>query len=95
MWILGNSFLRGFYSTHDMRRNKFGFAVNAGSTKNHPRYGVPPAQLTKLVKTEEWIEDKTNYTILIIISVIGVVGIAAVLYFVLKDEAQQTLTIQK
>ena len=40
--ILGNSFLRGFYSTHDLSSNKFGFAAHATSSKADPRYGDKP-----------------------------------------------------
>ena len=85
MWILGNSFLRGFYSTHDMRRNKFGFAVHASSTKDHPRYDVPASQMAKLVTTK-WIdENKGSFHVIIILCVIGALGLGIGLYFLLKD----------
>ena len=37
--LLGNGFLRGFYSTHDLETNKFGFAPHATSNKADPRPG--------------------------------------------------------
>ena len=40
--ILGSGFLRGFYSTHDLSTNRFGFAAHATSTKADPRYGTQP-----------------------------------------------------
>lgn len=33
-WILGDTFLRGFYSVHDNANARFGFAPHAGSKKN-------------------------------------------------------------
>ena len=94
MWILGNSFLRGFYSTHDMRRNKFGFAVHSNSTKNHPRYGVPASShMPKLVKhKQENNQDgkKNRRTIIILIScLVGVVAAGVILYFILKRDPHQ------
>ena len=37
--LLGNGFLRGFYSTHDLQTNKFGFVPHATSNKADPRAG--------------------------------------------------------
>lgn len=46
--ILGNSFLRGFYTTHDLNSNRFGFGAHATSTKANPREGdIPSEFLTK------------------------------------------------
>ena len=89
MWILGNSFLRGFYSTYDMRRNKFGFAVHASSPKTHPRYGVPSPHLTKLIKHKESKQSETSTgsrrTIIILIAALaGVIVAGVILWFVFK-----------
>ena len=42
LMILGNGFLRGFYTTHDLETNKFGFASHAKSNKTDPRHGETP-----------------------------------------------------
>ena len=86
MWILGSSFLRGYYSTHDLSTNKFGFAVHKTSAKNHPRYGAPGKQLDKLVK-KDWASDNKGKLILIIIgSIMGVVILGVALYFLMKNQ---------
>lgn len=36
MFLLGDDFLRGYYSVHDHTTAKFGFAPNTGSVKNAP-----------------------------------------------------------
>lgn len=41
-WLLGDAFLRGFYSTHDHASLKFGFAPHAKSTKTAPYEGSRP-----------------------------------------------------
>ena len=38
-WLLGDTFLRGFYSTHDYTNKKFGFAPHATSLKSAPIAG--------------------------------------------------------
>ena len=86
MWILGSSFLRGFYSTHDLQTNLFGFAVHKTSSKNHPRYGPPEKQLDKLLK-KDWAADNKGKLLLIIFgSLAGVVGLGVALYFLMKDK---------
>ena len=89
MWILGNSFLRGFYSTYDMRRNKFGFAVHASSSKSHPRYGVPSPHMTKLIKHKESRQkDSTTGSrktiIILVCSLVVVIVAGVILWFVFK-----------
>lgn len=39
-WILGDTFLRGFYSTHDHLNKRFGFAPHANSIKAAPYKAV-------------------------------------------------------
>ena len=41
-WILGDSFLRGFYSIHDGVNYKMGFAPHSKSTKKAPIKGNKP-----------------------------------------------------
>lgn len=41
-WLLGDSFLRGFYSTHDHAEYRFGFAPHATSKKSAPQPGETP-----------------------------------------------------
>jgi hypothetical protein len=35
-WLLGDAFLRGYYSVHDHDQKKMGFAPHATSTKKAP-----------------------------------------------------------
>ena len=51
--ILGNGFLRGFYTTHDLSTNKFGFAAHATSSKADPRYAEPPEIYLEGTKPKE------------------------------------------
>jgi hypothetical protein len=54
MWVLGDAFLRGFYSTHDHAEKRFGFAPHSLSTKKSPYKGeVPEENLS--VKLETWV----------------------------------------
>ena len=43
-WLLGDSFLRGFYSTHDYATYQFGFAPHATSKKSAPVAGETPEE---------------------------------------------------
>ena len=36
MWILGDAFLRGWYSIHDHTNNRMGFVPYSGSSKSKP-----------------------------------------------------------
>jgi len=48
-WLLGNNFMRGFYSVFDLDNTKFGFAPLAGSTATAPgssaQYGGEPTTI--------------------------------------------------
>ncbi len=48
-WILGNAFLRGFYSTHDHKEKRFGFAPHSLSTKKGARRGQQPSEELPIV----------------------------------------------
>ena len=41
-WILGDAFLRGFYSAHDHEKKRFGFAPHTLSEKRTPYPGTTP-----------------------------------------------------
>jgi hypothetical protein len=41
-WILGDTFLRGYYSTHDHTNKRFGFAPHAESKKKAVYEGTRP-----------------------------------------------------
>jgi len=43
-WLLGDAFMRGFYSTHDHKEERFGFAPHSNSSKNALEKGEEPAQ---------------------------------------------------
>jgi hypothetical protein len=67
--LLGDSILKGYYSTHDYDRKMFGFAPHAQSTKDAPVKGKIP---------EEPLGSTTSTT-LIIVLVIGtlvLIGVA-------------------
>jgi hypothetical protein len=38
-WLLGDAFLRGYYSVYDYERKKMGFAPHLESTKHAPKMG--------------------------------------------------------
>jgi len=40
--LLGDTFLRGWYSVHDHKNNRFGFVPHSESKKAAPVYGVKP-----------------------------------------------------
>lgn len=44
-FVLGDSFLRGFYSIHDYENSKFGFAPHSGSSKAAPVLGTRPSEV--------------------------------------------------
>jgi len=55
--ILGNSFLRGYYSIHDMERGLLGLVPHSESTKSFPKKGIRPTQelgLGILGKAQAW-----------------------------------------
>ena len=82
MILLGNSFLKGYYSTHDLLTNKFGFAAHATSTKPDPTPGpVPEYQLIKGLKKEAPREKKFIYYI---IAAVLLVGCSLAVYFLVK-----------
>ena len=66
--LLGNGFLRGFYSTHDLETNRFGFAPHATSNKADPR----PGQLPKI-----WLEG-TNRRVKVIVWVVVISSLGAI-----------------
>jgi hypothetical protein len=76
-WLLGDAFLRGFYSVYNYENYKFGFAPVKGSTKAAPR-----AENTGEDSQPDGIE---WYYVLILI--IAIICIVLVLYFVLKQSA--------
>jgi hypothetical protein len=41
-WLLGDSFLRGYYSVHDYNKQRFGFAPTTQSQKTKVERGTPP-----------------------------------------------------
>ena len=55
-WLLGDAFLRGFYSAHDYSSMKFGFAPHSKSQKNAPIAGTPPYN-NPLQPTEDFPEN--------------------------------------
>ena len=95
--ILGSGFLRGFYSTHDLYTNRFGFAAHATSTKADPRYGTQPDRYLPGIKEKE--DKKSGLTAgqiaAIVVSCVVValaalaIGIWAIWYFT-KDDNKGT-----
>ena len=54
MWVLGDAFLRGYYSTHDHAEKRFGFAPHSLSTKKSPYKGEVPVEDLQ-VQMETWV----------------------------------------
>ncbi len=50
--VLGDSFLRGFYSIHDYSKMRFGFVPHSESTKLAPQKGNVPKK--KLEPYQHW-----------------------------------------
>lgn len=79
-WILGDAFLRGFYSAHDHKSKKFGFAPHSLSEKKSPVRGTTPPE-TLPVELEE---DEVIW--IIIGAVAGALVIGLALYFILRPK---------
>lgn len=80
-WLLGDSFLRGFYSTHDHLEKRFGFAPHSLSKKKSPYRGEQPADELPVVMAE-WEQ--------IILWVVGILVLAAIgvaVYFLVPKPA--------
>ena len=86
MILLGSSFLRGFYSTHDLSTNKFGFAVHATSRKADPREA--PVEDNPLPKTTRGLLGDWKYFLYIAIGLSGI-GIAIGIYFCVKPDSSK------
>jgi hypothetical protein len=43
-WVLGSTFLRGYYSVHDMKNDRLGFGPNKNSKKINILKGSDPRQ---------------------------------------------------
>jgi hypothetical protein len=72
-WLLGDNFLRGWYSVHDMDNARMGFAPLSGSTVSAPMTstemgGTPyqDAPITEGFVIETWL------WVLIIVLIVGV-----------------------
>jgi hypothetical protein len=83
-WLLGDAFLRGFYSTHDHKEKRFGFAPHSLSTKKGAQKGQEPlTELPVVLSETDWI---------IIGVTLGVVLVAIILliYFLIYPPAAIT-----
>ena len=69
-WILGDAFLRGWYSIHDYEKMRFGFAPFHGSEKAAAQYvgaDIPTTNPLDFSSSSSW------KTTLIIISSVGLI----------------------
>jgi hypothetical protein len=41
-WLLGDAFLRGYYSVYDYEQRRFGFVPTPNSSKEAPQSGILP-----------------------------------------------------
>lgn len=83
-WLMGLAFLRGFYSTHDHKEKRFGFAPHSLSTKKGARKGkVPLEELPVVLSDTDWI---------IIGVAIGILlaGIILLIYFLINPPTANT-----
>lgn len=76
-WLLGDSFLRGFYTVHDHAEKRFGFAPHSLSTKKSPYRGkIPSKELSGILKTWEIV-------VIAISSVVFVVVVFLIVWFLI------------
>lgn len=77
-WLLGSSFLRGFYAAHDHASKRFGFAPHSRSSKKAPYKGAIPDMPLPLDLEPGEIAG------IVIAAVVAAAGIAVGLYFLIK-----------
>ena len=79
-WLLGDNFLRGWYSVHDMDTQKMGFAPLSGSTVSAPmtstEMGGSPTQDAPVTTTETLVIEDWVWILL------AVVAVGAAVYFI-------------
>lgn len=86
-WILGDAFLRGWYSIHDYEENRFGFAPFPGSEKVAAQYvGLD----TPTINPFESLSSSSWMTTLIIISSVGlIVAVVIILAVTLTNKKKK------
>jgi len=83
-WMLGDAFLRGYYSVHDHEQERMGFAPTTTSLKTRPVRGTPPS--TPLPKVDSGFDPSLNLLMAAIsITFGGVVFILFYCYFAKKS----------
>jgi hypothetical protein len=73
-WMLGDAFLRGWYSTYDYDKKLMGFAPHATSTKDRPVKGEVPSDALP--------GGGTDWVLVAVIITIAVVAIALAITFI-------------
>ena len=79
-WLLGDAFLRGFYSVYDHAGKQFGFAPHSLSKKNAPVKGEVPSASQSM---NQLSKQDTTTIILIVVGAVAAVGIV-ILVIVIK-----------
>ena len=86
--ILGSSFLRGFYTTHDLETNKFGFGAHKTSDKADPRPGTfPTVYLGGLEPRGDGTKKSGKILLIVAASLLAGAGLAYLIYWIIKGDA--------
>jgi len=72
-WLLGDSFLRGYYSVYDYERRKMGFAPHKESTKSAPTKGNAPT---------ENLNDALEWWAILLIVLAACSGLAVIIWLI-------------
>ena len=85
--ILGSSFLRGFYTTHDLETNKFGFGAHKTSDKSDPRPGTIPIKYLGGLGPGGGSTKKFGKIFLIIVaSLLATAGLGVLIWYIVKGD---------
>jgi len=99
-WILGDVFMRGWYSIHDYENMRFGFVPFIGSSKTVPEYvsdRIPTQDALRSNLTDEIKEEgkKLKIWAIILLSVLGVIVIVFVIAFIIMKKKGDTPPIDE
>ena len=84
MWTLGDSFLRGYYSTYDHENKQFGFVPNVGSVKP-PAYLAETTSFNQTLKFKKQGRTISYYILKTLLVILITTTLILAIYFGLRD----------